>query len=335
MYRTDVSSLRQLLFINCWLENNYDGYTAANSTSYSITGNRLFLIGNASTYIAWTSANNAGYQMVIDAQTVYGGGGDTMTFDICQFNAGNVDQKSILILAGFKFTFHKPWITGANTANLVRVTVNAEAVHWHDPLAGNDPTALVTSITDSFGANAGTGGAYFKSGTSFGAAELGGVHPVLGVFGGPIQFQAPVNGDPRRSDVRTLDDYFENAFTPTAWRVSAAAPFTVNAQSNTVTKIGRKVFVEMTATVTAVGTSAGADKLYLPGMPYAVAQAGDLAGQAWVQASGGGASVLNNGITPMYFLNTTDLYAALDSFPAIAVGHVYTIKVEAHYTAVT
>jgi hypothetical protein len=332
MYRTDVSSLRQLTFRNCWLENNYDGYTSG-STSYSVTGNRLFLIGNSSTYIAWTSANNAGYQLVIDSQTVFGGGGDTMTFHTCQFNSVG-GQKAILILSGFKYVFYQPWFSGGDTANLVKVSVNAEAVHWHDPLAGNDPAALVTSITDNFGANAGTRGAYFRSGTSFDPASLGGLHPQLGVFGGPIQFQAPVAGDPRRADVRTLDDYFEGNFDLT-WRVGAAIPFTVNSQKCTVTKIGRQVHVEMTATVTATGTSPGADKLYVQFLPYQAAEAGNLVGQCWIQASGGGASVLNNGISPLYMLGVADLYGALDNFPAIAVGHVYTIKASATYTAAT
>lgn len=336
MYRTDAASLRQLTFKNCWLENNYSAYTSG-STAYSISGNRLFLIDNSSTYIAWTSAYQAGYQMVIDSETHYGGGGDTIDFQTCQFNCHGTAQKAILILSGFKFVFRQPWFSGGDTANLVKITVDAEAVHWHDPLAGNDPTALVTSITDNFGANAGTRGAYFKSGTSFGTAELGGVHPVVGVFGGPIQFQAPVVGDPRRGDARTLDDYFENTNTAFAhtWRTGSATPFTVNSQTNEVTKIGRLVTVNMHCTVTANGTTAGNEKLHITPLPYAAKAGGVLAGHAWVQATGGGASVVNGGLTPLYFIDQYGLSSVLDVFPTIAVGHTYEIRLQVTYESDT
>lgn len=338
MYRPDNASLRQLTFQNCWMENNYDSYTSG-STSYSIVGNRLFLIGNSSTYIAWTSANNAGYQMVIDSQTVLGGGGDTMTFSTCQFNAGNAAQKAVLILSGFKYVFRQPWFSGGDTPNLVRVTVNAEAVHWYDPLAGNNPTALVTSITNNFGANSGTRGAYFRSGTSSDAASLGGLHPQLGVFGGPIQFQAPVLGDPRRVDVRTLDDYYEGGnpdFTLT-WRLGSAIPFTVNTQTNKVTKVGRLVTMSLNATVTALGTSPAPDFLYVFGFPY---NPDDecVVGQTVVKAIGGGATIVNNGISPINWQNSggyTGFVGVINTFPTIVIGYQYSISVQATYMTAT
>lgn len=336
IYRPDSSTVRQLNFINCWCENNYQAYTSG-STTFSVVGNRFFLITNAATYIAWTSLLQAGYQMVIDSQTHYGGGGDTFEFNECAFNCNGVQQKAILILAGFKFNFRKPWFANGDTANLIRVTTDAEAVHWYDPLAGNDPVALVASLTNAFGANVGNRGAYFKSGTSFGVAELGGVYPEVGVFGGPIHFRAPVVGDPRRADVRCLDDYFEgdNTFA-VPWRVGAALPFTVNTQTTSVTKIGRQVHVEMVATLTANAVTAATDKLYSgASMPYAAAALGNLVGRAWVQPTGGGASVLNGGVCDMWMDTTASLYGVVDVFPILAIGHTYTIKVSATYTAAT
>jgi hypothetical protein len=337
MYRPDNASLRQLTFRNCWMENNYDSYVPGPS-SYTIVGNRLFLIGNSSTYIAWTSSINAGYQMVIDSQTVFGGGGDTMTFYTCQFNSV-APQKAILILSGFKYVFYQPWFSGGDTANLVRVAVNAEAVHWHDPLAGNNPSALVTSITDNFGANAGTRGAYFRSGVLADTASLGGIHPQLGVFGGPIQFQAPVVGDPRNDDVRVLDDYFEggNSVFGLVWRLGSAIPFTVNTQTNKVTKIGRLVTMSLNATVTALSTSVSADFLYIFGFPYNPSDA-CVIGQAIVKATGGGATVVNNGITPIEFQNTggfDGFVGTLNTFPAIVIGYQYSISVQVSYMTET
>jgi hypothetical protein len=337
MYRPDNASMRQLTFRNCWMENNYDSYVPGPS-SYTIVGNRLFLIGNSSTYIAWTSSINAGYQMVIDSQTVFGGGGDTMTFYTCQFNSV-APQKAILILSGFKYVFYQPWFSGGDTVNLVRVAATAEAVHWHDPLAGNNPAALVTSITDNFGANAGSRGAYFRSGTSFDTASLGGIHPQIGVFGGPIQFQAPVPSDPRRADVRTLDDYYEggNPDFSLTWRLGSAIPFTVNTQTNKVTKVGRLVTTSMNATVTALSTSPAADYLYVSGFPY---NPDDecIVGQVVVKAIGGGATVVNNGISPINYQNSggyTGFVGVLNTFPTIVIGYQYSISVQVSYMTAT
>ena len=336
MYRTDVSSLRQLTFRNCWLENNYDSYTSG-SLTYTLNGNRLFLIGNSTTYINWTSLNNAGYQMVIDSQTKFGGGADTITFYTCQLNCGNAAQKAVQIRSGFKFVFHQPWFTGGDTANLVSISSDAEAVHWHDPLAGNNPSGLVTSISNNFGANSGTKGAYFKSGVFSDTGIVGGLYPQVGAFGGPIQFQAPVVGDPRTANPRVLDDYFENTDTAfsVVWRTGAAIPFTVDNQTNEVTKVGRLVTLSMKCAVTASGITAGNDKLFITGFPYPATATQFIAGQAWVQATGGGSSVLNNGITPIYFLITTGLYSVLDVFPAIAVGYKYAITIQATYMTTT
>ena len=335
VYRTDVSTVRALKFDNVWLENNYEDYTSG-STSYSITGNNMLKITDASTYIAWTSAYQAGYQIVIDSQTHYGGGADNFVFNVCQINCAGVQQKALHILAGFKFDFYKPWFTGGDTANLVAIRADAEAVHWHDPIAGNNPYALVTSITDSFGANSGSRGAYYKSGTRFGTAELGGVYPIVGVTGGPVHFLAPVTSDPRRADVRCLDDYLEDNSYPVGWRVGSALPFTVNTQSNSLTKIGRQVHVEMVATLTANATTAATDKLYSgQWLTVPAAAAGNLVGRAWVQATGGGASVVNGGICDMWMDTTTSLLGVVDVFPILAIGHTYTIKVCATYTAET
>lgn len=335
IYRPDSSTVRQLNFVNCWCENNYQTYTSG-STSFSVTGNRFFLIGNSSTYIAWTSLLQAGYQMVIDSQTHFGGGGDNFEFTECAFNCAGVQQKSVLILAGFKFTFRKPWFSGGDTTNLISVSSNAEAVHWIDPIQDNNPYALVTSLTNSFGANSGSRGAYYKSGTSFGTAELGGLYPVVGITGGPVHFLTPVVGDPRRADVRCLDDYYEDNSYPVGWRVGSALPFTVNSQSNSITKIGRQVHLEMVATLTVNATTAATDKLYSgQWLTVPAAATGNLVGRAWVQATGGGASVLNGGLCDMQMDTTTSLFGVVDVFPILAIGYTYTIKVWATYTAVT
>lgn len=335
MYRTDVSSLRELKFDNVWLENNYQAYTSG-STSYSITGNNMLKITDSSTYIAWTSLNQAGYQMVIDSQTHLGGGGDTMEFDQGKFNCAGAAQKAVLILSGFKFVFRKPWLNGGDTANLVRITSDAEAVHWHDPLAGNDPVALVTSITASFGANAGTRGAYYKSGTSFGTAELGGVYPILGVTGGPVHFLAPVVGDPRRADIRCLDDYHELDTFAIPWRTASALPFTLNTEVNTSTKTGREVVIKCRGTMTVSANTGGADQFFCNAtLPLQAAASGNVVGQVVIKATGGGATVVNDGCSPMEMNGIASAISVLNVFPALVIGMTFSYQVELVYCTVT
>lgn len=335
IYRPDNANVFGINFQSCWFENNYDGYISG-STSYSITGNDMFLITNSSTYIAWTSIYQAGYQLLIDSQTQVGGGSWSHDFTMCTFGCDNAAQKDIFVIAAFTTNFRKcEFIGSGDTANLIKCANTAIATHFYDPVAGNNPSALVTSLSNSFGANTGAKGAYFVSGTT--SPQLGGLYPQVGVFGGPIQFTAPIVGDPRNADVRTLDDYFEgdNSYT-IPWRVGAATPFTVNTQTTNVTKIGRQVHVEMVATLTANATTATTDKLYSgQNLPYTAAALGNIVGQAWVQATGGGATVSNNGICPMWMDSTTSLYGAIDVFPILAIGMTYTIKVSATYTAAT
>lgn len=338
VYRTNTSTVRSLTFNKVWFENNYDAFPgyAGDLSSYVVTGNRAFLIGNASTYITWSALNQAGYQVVLDSQTRSGTGGcDNLTFNGGGLNCGNANQRAIRGLSGIKPKFNSVAFTGGDTPNLVKLSADVEGAIFVDPIPGNDPTAELTCLTDNFGANIGSRGVYLKSGTSYGAAELGGLYPLLGVTGGPLHFKTPVAGDPRRSDVRCLDDYFEDNTFAITWRVGAALPFTVNTQANSVTKIGRLVRVEMIATVT-VATATGAnDKLYTGiSLPYAAAASGNVVGQCMVQATNG-ASLQNAGLSPMWMDTTASLFSSVDIFNALSIGQTFTIRASATYTAVT
>jgi len=338
IYRPNSSTVRMIQLDNCWFENNYEDYTTG-STSYSIAGNRMFLVGDAATYIAWTSAYQAGYQFVSDSQTHYGGGGDTFDFRACSFVAAGTAQKAIMILSGFKYDFRKCWFGGTgDIANLVKVTVDAEAVHWYDPVAGNNPYALVTSITDNFGANSGTRGAYYKSGTSFGTKELGGRYPILGVTGGPIHFLPPVAGDPRNSDQRCLDDYNElnTADFAISWRTASAIPFTINSQSNRATKTGREVKIKCQGTMTVSSTTATTDRFYCNALlPFQAVESGHVVGTVVIKATGGGATVINNGVSPLEMNAVASLLSVLDVFPALAIGMTFSYQVDASYPTAT
>ncbi len=163
LYRTDVSTMRGLDFNNVWLENNYEDYTTG-STSYSIIGNRA-LLESAGVYIPWTSIEYAGYQYVESSQTKTGTGGcDTITWNGGTIAAANAlsDQKGILILSGYNTIFNRPWLTGGNLSEFIRVAPNAAGATFNKPIQGNDPSALVPSLITPVDGQLGTGGKYIR-----------------------------------------------------------------------------------------------------------------------------------------------------------------------------
>ncbi|MFK0377849.1 right-handed parallel beta-helix repeat-containing protein [Pandoraea sp. NPDC090278] len=334
IYRPDNSTVRQLTFRNCWFENNYQEYTTG-STEFSVTGNRMFLIGGDSTYIAWTSANQAGYQIVIDSQTHYGGGADTFLFDFCQIAGDTAAQKGVRILSGFKFDFNRAWLVGGDIDNFIYIDYTAQAVHWIDPLAANNPYGLVPSLTNAFGASTGSNSVYLRSGTTFRPGELGAIYPQLGAYGGPIHFLGQVDGDPRNGDARMLDDYFETLF-PGQWRTDGANPFNVVSETSYFTKIGRLVKIQCRAVLQVNASTASQQTLYLAGgLPQGAENSGMLVGRILVLAGSGATAVVNNGRTEV-ITNTTSTISGVDPvFPALTPGHQYTITLDASYITKT
>lgn len=253
VYRPDTSSLRALSFNNCWFENNYDGYTSG-STSYTVVGNKLFTLGNLSTYIAWTSAYQAGYQFVIDSQTHAGGGPDTFLFKQLFVSANIPAQMGFFIIAGFKFEFIQPVFAGANnTGNFAKAAADAQAIVYIDPLSGNNPTTTIPSLINGNGM--GSAGAYYRSGTVNDGTPTtsGGLYPIKGVFGGPIRFPAADPADTRWLDQRVMSEYLQGTFAPSFTGLSGSS---VSA-SGFYTKIGNRVFFTLEITGTNLQSTAG------------------------------------------------------------------------------
>jgi len=261
-YRTSVSALRAITFNNCWWENNYESYTSG-STSYSVAGNRFFLITNSATYIAWTSAYQAGYQFVIDSETHAGGGCDTFTFNQPYISGNSADQKGFFILSGFKYKFNQPVFHSGDANNFCKAAVDAQAVHYYDPIGDNNPTVTIPSLMNGNGI--GGSGAYYRSGTQNDANELGGLYPMVGVFGGPIHFSSEHTG---HTNPRVLDDYFESTWVPTLGGAWTANPTNI---SGTFTKTGRGVDITLKWDG---GTKATAVSGWFTSLPYAVVNQG-------------------------------------------------------------
>ena len=336
IYRPDNANVFGMNFQSCWFENNYSAYTSG-STSYSITGNAMFLITNSSTYIAWTSLNQAGYQLLIDSQTHAGGGSWAHEFNMCTLGCDNTAQKDIFILAAFDCAFRRcEFIGSGDTPNLIKCSNTATAIHFYDPVAGNNPAAFVTSLTDNYGANTGSKGAYIYSGQS--STQLGGLYPAVGVFGGPIQFPNPplASADLRTQDPFTLSTYQvgTSSTTPVWGSTGSTTPFTVNSQTNSYTKIGRLVHVEYSGTLTVAAAVSGNSNFYMsPGLPFPANASGFVIAQLVLTPTGGGASVNNNGFAPMVDNNPSSLTSALPVLPTLSIGNTYSFTVVATYNA--
>ncbi len=330
--RMDNSTVRNMDFSNLWLENNYEDYTAG-STSYSIAGNKMLWTA-LNTSISWTSSANAGFQLTVDSQTRAGGAGcDSICFKEPTIAGAGTAQKGVQILSGTNITLERPWLSGGNQASFFDVKAAAWGFKIIDPIQANDPTALVPSLTSG---NMGTRGLYIRTGNSSGASHLGGMYPEIGVFGGPVHFPSGTDAKPYHDDPRVLDDYRElneGSFNLT-WRQGAATPFTASNQINRLTKIGRQVTIDAKATLTANSTTGGVADLWITDLPYPIDKTGGVVGTVWIQDSGGGASVVLSN-TLMYAFNSTFIASIANVFPALAIGHVYTVSLQVTYNAAT
>ena len=263
VYRLDTNSLRAISFNNCWFENNYDGYTSG-STSYTVVGNKLFTLGNLSTYIAWTPAYQAGYQFLIDSQTHAGGGPDSFVFNQVYVSGNTIDQMGFFIISGFKFEFIQPIFGGPNnTVNYIKAASDAQGIVYIDPLSNNNPTTTIPSLMNGNGM--GHAGAYYRSATTNDGtpANSGGLYPIKGVFGGPIRFPAADPADPRWNDVRVMSEYLQGTFAPSFTNLSGS---NVSA-SGFYTKIGNRVLFTLEISGTNVQSTAGSTTCDFQALP--------------------------------------------------------------------
>lgn len=330
--RMNSSTVRNFNFRGLWLENNYEDYTTG-STSYSIVGNKMLWVA-LNTPTAWTSAANAGFQATIDSQTrLLGAGCDSVSLFEPTIAGAGAAQKGVQIITGTNVLIDQPWLSGGNQASFFDIQATVLSFQIINPIQGNDPSALVPSLSP---ANIGVRGVYIRNGISEAAGQLGGLYPEIGVWGGLVHFPDGSNLKPYHDDPRVLDDYRElneGSFNLT-WRVGAATPFTVSGETNTLTKIGRQVTLQAKATLTVSSTTGAADTLWLTNLPYQIDRPGNVTGFVWAQASGGGASVLLSN-TLMYAANNLNAVGIANIFPALAIGNIFTVSVQITYFAAT
>jgi len=307
-------------FNNCWFENNYSAYTSG-STSYSIVGINYLKTG-ASTYIAWTSLDDAGFQAVLDSQTKDFSNGNVQytMFDGCEFNAAGAAQKGIRIRASRYAKFVNCSLIGGDQSNYVSLDTYASQTHFLEPNGGNVSTAPL----------GGNRNATFKSGS--GAPEIAGTYPLVGAFGGPIHFASTYTG---KTDVNTLDDYVEGTFNPFI-RTDSYTPFAANTPTAIFTKIGRMVTIQVHGSLTVATSTPDPETFWISsGLPYPAANATHATGYVIITPTGGGATVLLNGFAPLYSNNVNGMLGALQNFPALAGGETFDYKVVATYMAAT
>ena len=322
LYKPDTGGqgLPYTRFVNCWFENNYSAYTTG-STSYSIVGIDYLKLG-ASTYIAWTSLADAGFQVVVDAQTKDFSNGNVQyaEFISCNFNAGGGSAKKGVRLRASRYAkFDRCSFLSGDQANFVSLDTHASQTHFIDPNGGNVSSTL-----------AGNRNATFKAGS--GSPEIGGIYPVVGAFGGPIHFASTYTG---KTDVNTLDDYVEGTFNPFI-RTDSYTPFAANTPTAIFTKVGRLVTIQVHGSLTVATTTPNTEAFWISsGLPYPAATATHATGYVIVTPTGGGATVLLNGFTPLYFNNVNGMIGALKNFPALVGGETFDYKVVATYMTAT
>lgn len=339
-YRADVSTVRGVKWDGPHFENNYDGVQKVggvlvrpDGSPYTITGNRAFLIGNASTYIAWDPTVLAGAQVVIDSQTHGGTGGpDGLHFSLPKFNCNNPFQRDLEVLCGTSTVFERPNFGGTgDEPNRVRCRADANGTVFYMPTVRNDPNADVLSLVSGYGANLGMRGVLIRPGTRNG--DLGGMYSQFGVWGGAVHLPGLPAGDPRRADFNTLHRYAVLDAFAIPWRTASALPFTLTAEDNTSTLIGREVTIKCEGSMTVSTATASPDKFFANAtLPYQTVKAGKVVGQVVIKPTGGGATVVNNGCSPMEMNAIASAISVLDVFPALVVGMTFSYQVELSYT---
>ena len=176
----------------------------------------------------------------------------------------------------------------------------------------------MTSITNTFGANAGDSPIYIQSSVATGGSEEGEDNYILGSVGGSVKLLAMAAGDPRKLDPNILDEYFEQAPVPVV-RTDSSASYTQTANDSVLTKIGRSVHMEVRATIEATATTAGNEKIYIPTLPYPSYKSGNIVGQC----------------SPMSFIDVNGVTSILDVIGTVAIGHTFDVRIVLDWTTNT
>jgi hypothetical protein len=158
----------------------------------------------------------------------------------------------------------------------------------------------------------------------------------LGVWGGVFHFRDLDPADPRRADTRCLDDYHEQDAYTIPWRTGSAFPFSISGETNTATKTGREVIIKCKGILTVTSTTAGQDTFFCDAsLPFQAGSAGNLTGTVLIEPTGGGATVVNNGWSPMKMNAIASVISVFNVFPALSVGMTFSYEVALTYATAT
>lgn len=111
-------------------------------------------------------------------------------------------------------------------------------------------------------------------------------------------------------------------------RGALSASYTASAQTSKYTRIGKRLSLEFTLTLTSTGTNA-AEQFYIPStFPYNAAYAGALCG--YVEVVG---SATNNGISPLYIANATGptVQSSINVIPSNVATNSWTVRGQISY----
>lgn len=250
IHRDDNSVVRNLVFDNCWFENNYD---ISQAYAYTISGNNAFALGSGQ--VSWANPDDTLYEIVVDSQTSGGGGCNQIIFKNCTSSSPEATKKGWRIKSGIHVRLEKCYVSGGNVTNYIQIESGAIGTKIIDLVQNNDPTEVLYPAINAIVDNS-TSTTLSRTGHSD--------RLVSDVQIGLIRSNILLDGSTTSTDANALDYYEEGTFTPTV-----GGTWTVNPSSITgrYTRVGDKVTIVVNFSN---GTKSTPIAGWLEGLPYDV-----------------------------------------------------------------
>jgi len=250
IHRDDNSVVRNLVFDNCWFENNYD---ISQAYAYTISGNNAFALGSGQ--VSWANPDDTLYEIVVDSQTSGGGGCNQIIFKNCTSSSPEATKKGWRIKSGIHVRLEKCYVSGGNVTNYIQIESGAIGTKIIDLVQNNDPTEVLYPAINAIVDNS-TSTTLSRTGHSD--------RLVSDVQIGLIRSNILLDGSTTSTDANALDYYEEGTFTPTV-----GGTWTVNPSSiiGRYTRVGDKVTIVVNFSN---GTKSTPIAGWLEGLPYDV-----------------------------------------------------------------
>lgn len=314
--RTDNSSIYNNKISNCWIENNYDNSYLPTTPSFSFDGNRMFLLA-PNIYQLFENDKQIGFQLIIDSQTRNnsGGSGSNYVFDMVELNpVYDSLQKSVKIISAYNIEFNHCGFTGNTNGRFSMDNDTCFGVKILKPYG-----RFLTNLLEPM-----------YSGIYISSKSKDKEQAEKGAVAAPVYFPLLQSDDYRISDPNILHSYLEGTFDPN-FRIGGDEPFLVSDKIITFTKIGKLVHIEAKATIEVNKNTTWNDVFYTTNLPFEAANSNNIIGNVFINPIGGGATVLNNGISLLKSNLGSSALGITEIFPLLTIGMKYNIMFKIDY----